>query len=318
MPVPDLSFNLQHGPTGHILSAMSHAESLFGRRRIDFPRIAVIGDETAGKSSLLESICQIPFPRGNHTTTRCPTLLRLQRNPHARWGATVWTTATDGTRRAETRVDRAEKLTDVIRELGKEVVDGRGFAEEGVTVLVEGGRVELTLVDLPGYFGIEGLREGGKEVRVVKDLLLRVMNDENTVVVVVVQANQLVKTVNVFQLVKEYEKGLGEEGKKRFRERVVFCFTKCDLVAGVPGREGGVSFDIEEILENQGKFAVKPHGWFAVVNNGAGVPDGVAFEERLERDRVFEEGFFERTHPYNMPQLRKRCGTNNLLRKLSR
>ena len=45
---------------------------------IPLPRIAVVGDQSAGKSSLLESIVGIDFlPRGTGTVTRVPLELRL-------------------------------------------------------------------------------------------------------------------------------------------------------------------------------------------------------------------------------------------------
>merc|ERR1719427_2400196 len=45
---------------------------------LDFPRIVVIGDQSVGKSSLIESIVGREFiPRGVGTTTRCPLDLRL-------------------------------------------------------------------------------------------------------------------------------------------------------------------------------------------------------------------------------------------------
>ena len=47
---------------------------------ISMPRIAVLGDQSSGKSSLLESIVGINFlPRGSGIVTRRPLELRLNR-----------------------------------------------------------------------------------------------------------------------------------------------------------------------------------------------------------------------------------------------
>ena len=43
------------------------------------PQIAVIGDQSSGKSSLLNSLTGIPFPRGAGLVTRCPTIIAMQR-----------------------------------------------------------------------------------------------------------------------------------------------------------------------------------------------------------------------------------------------
>jgi energy-coupling factor transporter ATP-binding protein EcfA2 len=44
---------------------------------MDLPQIAVIGAQSAGKSSLIESISGITLPRAAGTCTRCPTECRL-------------------------------------------------------------------------------------------------------------------------------------------------------------------------------------------------------------------------------------------------
>ena len=49
---------------------------------ISLPRIAVLGEQSAGKSSLLESICGLNFlPRGSGIVTRRPLELRMIRAP---------------------------------------------------------------------------------------------------------------------------------------------------------------------------------------------------------------------------------------------
>lgn len=48
---------------------------------ISLPRIAVLGEQSAGKSSLLESICGMNFlPRGSGIVTRRPLELRMIRS----------------------------------------------------------------------------------------------------------------------------------------------------------------------------------------------------------------------------------------------
>ena len=44
---------------------------------LSFPKIAVIGDESHGKSSVLTSICQVSFPSGVGRTTRAPAIVTL-------------------------------------------------------------------------------------------------------------------------------------------------------------------------------------------------------------------------------------------------
>ncbi|KAJ3038221.1 hypothetical protein HDV00_000894 [Rhizophlyctis rosea] len=44
---------------------------------IDLPRICVVGNQSAGKSSLIEAISQVALPRSDGTCTRCPMEVRL-------------------------------------------------------------------------------------------------------------------------------------------------------------------------------------------------------------------------------------------------
>ena len=47
---------------------------------IKLPKIAVIGNQSAGKSSLIEAISQIKVPRASGTCTRCPMEVILSRS----------------------------------------------------------------------------------------------------------------------------------------------------------------------------------------------------------------------------------------------
>jgi len=55
---------------------------------IDLPQIAVVGIQSAGKSSLIESISGITLPRASGTCTRCPTECRLSYSSQP-WKCTV-------------------------------------------------------------------------------------------------------------------------------------------------------------------------------------------------------------------------------------
>ena len=56
------------------------------QQHISLPRIAVLGTQSAGKSSLLESIVGMDFlPRGDGVVTRRPLELRLVHVPHSNY-----------------------------------------------------------------------------------------------------------------------------------------------------------------------------------------------------------------------------------------
>ncbi|PPQ86250.1 hypothetical protein CVT24_001130 [Panaeolus cyanescens] len=89
---------------------------------IELPQVAVIGAQSAGKSSLLESISGITLPRASGTCTRCPTEFRLTRKD-SRWQCTVslrFTTDAQGRPLAEAKT---EQFGDII--YNKAEVEGR-------------------------------------------------------------------------------------------------------------------------------------------------------------------------------------------------
>ena len=51
-----------------------------GTYKVDFnlPIIVVIGDQSSGKSSVLESISRISLPKGEGMVTRCPLIMQLR------------------------------------------------------------------------------------------------------------------------------------------------------------------------------------------------------------------------------------------------
>ena len=58
------------------------------RNSIELPQIVVVGAQSAGKSSVLESIVGRDFlPRGSGIVTRCPLVLQLRRLDADRQGA---------------------------------------------------------------------------------------------------------------------------------------------------------------------------------------------------------------------------------------
>jgi len=142
---------------------------------IKLPKIAVIGNQSAGKSSLLEAISQVRLPRASGTCTRCPMEVVLRRGDpdNAQWSCTVslrfestkggtiefGKTATkesvpDLLRRAQLAIlNPTAKITDFhnlteseCKDWSKEV----NFSKDLIVLEIFGADVDVTFVDLPG------------------------------------------------------------------------------------------------------------------------------------------------------------------------
>ncbi|CAF4195081.1 unnamed protein product, partial [Adineta steineri] len=47
---------------------------------VNFPNVVVVGDQSSGKSTLLESLSLVELPKGSGIVTRCPLVLRLRKS----------------------------------------------------------------------------------------------------------------------------------------------------------------------------------------------------------------------------------------------
>jgi dynamin 1-like protein len=72
-----------NGMSKELIRKMNCLQDIFAKASvslpsIDFPRIVVIGSQSSGKSSVLESFVGKDFlPRGQGIVTRCPLILTL-------------------------------------------------------------------------------------------------------------------------------------------------------------------------------------------------------------------------------------------------
>jgi vacuolar protein sorting-associated protein 1 len=140
---------------------------------IKLPKIAVIGNQSAGKSSLLEAISQIRLPRASGTCTRCPMEIALRRGDPENWSCTVslrfenskhgsiefgTTTSkdavTDLLRRAQLAIlnpnAKVEDFYNLTEIQCKDYSKALNFSKDIVVLEIIGADVDVTFVDLPG------------------------------------------------------------------------------------------------------------------------------------------------------------------------
>ncbi|KAK9064935.1 hypothetical protein SSX86_016318 [Deinandra increscens subsp. villosa] len=112
---------------------------------IQLPTIVVVGDQSSGKSSVLESLAQISLPRAQGICTRVPLIMRLQHHldprPQLHLEYHDKTIVTD-----ESRIEE-----DIITATDEIAGHGKGISHTPLTLIVKKkGVPDLTMVDLPG------------------------------------------------------------------------------------------------------------------------------------------------------------------------
>ena len=115
---------------------------------VKLPRIAVLGSQSAGKSSVLESIVGLDFlPRGDGLVTRRPLELRLN---HQAEGTKPWAEFSQEVK--GTRYTDFAQVRDKIIELTEKVCGSSTNIVDNPIVLNVYSHTcpDLTLIDLPG------------------------------------------------------------------------------------------------------------------------------------------------------------------------
>nr|GEU63392.1 dynamin-related protein 4C-like [Tanacetum cinerariifolium] len=112
---------------------------------IQLPTIVVVGDQSSGKSSVLESLARISLPRAQGICTRVPLIMRLQHHsdptPQLHLEYHDKKVATD-----ESHIEE-----DIIAATDEIAGNGKGISHTPLTLIVKKkGVPDLTMVDLPG------------------------------------------------------------------------------------------------------------------------------------------------------------------------
>jgi len=129
-----------------ILDALENLRRLnITKEGIQLPTIVVVGDQSSGKSSVLESLAGISLPRGQGICTRVPLVMRLQNHslpkPVLELEYNNKHVPTD-----EAHVSKA--ICDATDELAGY---GKGISNTPLTLVVKkNGVPDLTMIDLPG------------------------------------------------------------------------------------------------------------------------------------------------------------------------
>lgn len=165
------------------------------------PQLVVCGDQSAGKSSVLEALTQIPFPQNDELCTRFATEIIMRR---ATIDSLTIKVIPDDARPSDER-ESIQAFTEIITDF-KELpgimdkamvvmgIGGTGsqssaFARDVLSVEIEGpSRPQLILVDLPGLIQNETKGVTKADVELVREITDRYISQSRTIILAVVSA----------------------------------------------------------------------------------------------------------------------------------
>ena len=169
---------------------------------IQLPRIASLGTQSSGKSSVLESIVGLDFlPRGDGVVTRRPLELRLNHiqdgKPWAVFDEVKGEKFYDFNKVRET----IEKLTDDVCAGEKNIVD-----KPIVLNVYSQTCPDLTLIDLPGITRVPVGKQPKNIEEITKKMAIRYCEDPMTIMLCVIAANSDIATSDGLKMAKELDK----------------------------------------------------------------------------------------------------------------
>ncbi|XP_078263919.1 dynamin-2-like isoform X1 [Rhinoraja longicauda] len=209
--------------------------------RLDLPQIAVVGGQSAGKSSVLENFVGRDFlPRGPGIVTRRPLVLQLVNST---------------TEYAEFLHCKGKRFTDfeeVCREIKVETDratgTNRGISSIPINLRIYSPNVlNLTLIDLPGITKVPVGDQPADIEYQIRDMIMQFISRENCLILAVTPANTDLANSDALKLAKDVDpQGL----------RTIGVITKLDLMD-----EGT---DARNVLEN--KLLPLRRGYIGIVN----------------------------------------------------
>ncbi|XP_057186517.1 interferon-induced GTP-binding protein Mx3-like [Triplophysa rosa] len=208
---------------------------------IALPNIVVIGDQSSGKSSVLEALSGVALPRGSGIITRCPLELRLKKvRVGINWKATLsyrmkrieFVNSSVGTRNREACVrydprtitfDDPALVEEHVNTAQNELAgEGAGISDELITLEIMSPDVcDLTLIDLPGIARVPVQGQPPDIGNQIKALILKFITRPETINMVVVPCNVDVATTEALKLAQDED----PEGT-----RTIAVLTKPDLI----------------------------------------------------------------------------------------
>ncbi|KAJ4878461.1 Dynamin-related protein 4C [Raphanus sativus] len=229
---------------------------------IELPTIVVVGDQSSGKSSVLESLAGISLPRGQGICTRVPLVMRLQKSSSTE--PEIWLEYSDKVVHTDEEhiAEAISSATDVIAGSGK------GVSDAPLTLHVKKvGVPDITMVDLPGITRVPVNGQPENIYEQISAMIMKYIAPQESIILNVLSATVDFTTCESIRMSRQVDKT---------GERTLAVVTKADMAP-------------EGLLQKVTADDVSIGLGYVCVRNRIG-------EETYEEARMQEELLF-RTHP---------------------
>ncbi|XP_006886826.1 PREDICTED: interferon-induced GTP-binding protein Mx1-like [Elephantulus edwardii] len=234
------------------------------------PAIAVIGDQSSGKSSVLEALSGVALPRGSGIVTRCPLVLRLKKLMCGEeWKGKI------------TYEDNEINISDPL-EVEEQVYKaqniiaghGLGISHKLISLEISSPNVpDLTLIDLPGITRVAVGNQPADIGKQIKRLIREYIQKQETINLVVVPSNVDIATTEALSMAQEVD----PEG-----DRTIGILTKPDLV------DKGTEDRVLDVVKNM-VYQLKKGYMIVKCRGQQDIQEKMSLPEALQKERSFFE-----------------------------
>lgn len=304
-----MSVTLQSQNHKDLLDVVDKLRSMGIGRYVDLPQIIVCGDQSSGKSSVLEAISGLSFPTKDNLCTRFATELILRRSTEshirisispghdrsddmkAKLSAFAWS---QGGFDLEKVVEQAKDL------MGLNASSGDNFSSDILRIEMSGpSQPHLTIVDLPGLFLAGDKAQSAADSSIVKNLVLDYLKKPRSIILAVVSA----KNDFALQQVTEHTRAIDPQG-----HRTLGLITKPDTLD-----KGSDSEQFYVDLASNKNVVIRL-GWH-VLRNRSYATRAVSTAERDAQEKLFfSQGIWTNLRPSQTGIGALRVRLSNVLR----
>nr|ABB30240.1 cytoplasmic interferon-inducible Mx2 [Sigmodon hispidus] len=238
------------------------------------PAIAVIGDQSSGKSSVLEALSGVALPRGSGIVTRFPVVLKLKKlDQGEEWSGKVTYNG------IEVELSDPSQVEDAINKGQNFIAEtGLGIRDKLISLDVSSPNVpDLTMIDFPGInreaIGNPPADTGHQTKKLIKTFIQK----QETIILVVVPSNVDIATTEALSMAQEVD----PEG-----DRTIGILTKPDLV------DRGTEDKVVDVVRNL-VYHLKKGYMIVKCRSQQDIQEQLSLTEALEKEQDFFKG-----HPH--------------------
>jgi len=242
--------------------------------KVKLPQLVVVGSQSSGKSSIIESIVGKDFlPRGSGIVTRRPLILQLKNISKGK----EWAEFNHLPKQRFEDFARVQEEIEI--ETARIAGTNKGISSEPIILKIFSPNViDLTLVDLPGLVK-NPVGDQPKDIEAkVKSLIVEYVSNPNALILAISPANNDIANSEALCLAREVDP---------YSQRTMGIITKIDIM------DKGTSIDAVNILLNK-SFPLKL-GYIGVIcRSQEDIKNKKPFEEAVK----YEESYFDSHEEY--------------------